>query len=106
MKHLLCVLLVLLPTSSTILADSNEVNVLNYYAVTNSIDGQPLVDRINVIRFLPVYAMRDYVQSVQITIFYGSKIYTRSAVSMENGRYWEAMLPQFKLGEAIQRIEV
>lgn len=97
-------LILLLPVVGV--GENNDVNVLNYYAVTNSIDGQPLIDRINVMRFLPVFAMREYVDSVHITIFFGSKIYSRSAVSIEGGRYWEVMLPQFRLGEAIQRIEV
>ena len=101
---ILAALILLLPAVGV--GENNDVNVLNYYAVTNSIDGQPLIDRINVMRFLPVFAMRDYVDSVHITIFFGSKIYSRSAVSIEGGRYWEVMLPQFRLGEAIQRIEV
>lgn len=89
------------------LAGADEkVNVISYYAVTNSLDGQPMIETKNVLRFFPVFAMRKSIETVTVTIYSGGRIYTRQADSLDGKRYWEAMLPEFKLGEAIQRIEV
>ena len=88
------------------MANNNNINVLSYYAVGNSMDGQPMVDMVNVLRFYPVYAMRDSTTSVNVTVYYGSNVYNRNAEKMDGGRYWQVLLPQFKLGEAIQRFEV
>ncbi|MFN8365795.1 MAG: hypothetical protein U0Y96_00975 [Candidatus Kapaibacterium sp.] len=87
-------------------ANDESINVLSYYAVTNSLDGQPVVDKINVLRFYPVYALRDSVKSVKITVYYGGSVNTRAAQKLDYGRYWEIHLPKFQLGEAIQRIDV
>lgn len=109
MKILLTFLLSLilfLTLEQTATAGDSDINVLSYYAVGNSLDGQPLIDRINVLRFFPVFAMRDSVQYAKVTVYYGGNIYARYATRMENGEYWEVLLPQFRLGEAIQRIEV
>ncbi len=81
-------------------------NVISYYAVGNSLDGQLLIDRPNVLRFFPVFAMRDSVEIVTVTVYYGSTLYSRSAEKMDRGRYWQVILPVFTLGEAIQRLEV
>lgn len=86
--------------------DGREINVLSYYAVGNSLDGQLLVDVPNVLRFFPVFALRDSTYSVNVTLYYGSKISTQDATKMEEGKYWQVALPDFQLGEAIQRIEV
>ena len=87
-------------------AAGEDPNVLSYYAVTNSLDGQPMVDMTNVLRFYPVYAVRDSVDRVVVTIYYGGNVFTRSADRTDGGRYWQVLLPVFRLGEAIQRIEV
>jgi len=99
----LCVLLLSLFCSSNA---QQEVNVLSYYAVTNSLDGQPMIDMTNVIRFFPVFAMRRSIESVTVTIYSGGRICSRQADSLDGKRYWEVMLPEFRLGEAIQRVEV
>ena len=84
----------------------DDENVLSYFAVSNSIDGQLMADTRNILRFFPVYAMQRQIDSVQITVYYGGNIYSRRADSRKDGKYWEALLPTFKLGEAIQRLEV
>ena len=33
----------------------DDINVLSYYASGNSLDGQPMVDRANVLRFFPIF---------------------------------------------------
>jgi len=98
---LLIALPIVLPAQS-----DNEVNVLSYYAVTNSIDGQLMVETQNVMRFYPIFALRQDIDTVAVTIYYGSKIYTRNALRTRMGSYWQVLLPLFTLGEAIQRIEV
>ena len=80
--------------------------MISYYAVGNSLDGQPMVDMVNVLRFFPVFAMRDDIDTVKVTIYYGGFIYKGNAEKMEDGGYWQALLPKFRLGEAIQRLEV
>lgn len=82
------------------------MNVLSYYAIGNSLDGQPMIERPNVLRFYPVYALRDYIDTVRVTIYYGPHIFTRNADPYDGQRYWQVLLPKFVLGEAIQRIEV
>jgi hypothetical protein len=91
---------------TTILAQKNQSNVLSYYAVGNSLDGQLMSDMENVLRFFPVYAMQQQIDSVRVTVYYGGKIFTRYANRAISGSYWEALLPQFRLGEAIQRLEI
>lgn len=81
-------------------------NVLSYYAMGNSIDGQPMVEMANVLRFYPVFALRDFTDTVIVTVYYGPYVYTDIARPMDNKHYWEARLPRFELGEAIQRIDV
>lgn len=90
----------------TLAQSGNDSNVLSYYAVGNSLDGQPMIDMPNIMRFFPVYAMQQNVDSVRVTIFYGGMIYSRSADPSEDRKYWEILLPKFKLGDAIQRLEV
>ena len=85
---------------------SKEVNVLSYYSVGNSLDGELLIDRTNVLRFFPIFAMRDRVDSVHVTIYFGSNMYERFAQPYDNKKYWQVLLPKFRLGEAIQRLEV
>ena len=87
-------------------SSSSEENIISYYAVSNSLDGQPMIDMQNILRFYPIYAMRDSVTSVNVTIYYGKNIFTRDADKMDNGKYWRVLLPNFNLGEAIQKIEV
>ncbi|MBT3231847.1 MAG: hypothetical protein HN356_03450 [Calditrichaeota bacterium] len=85
---------------------AKEENVLSYYAVENTLDGQIIIEQINILRFYPVFWMRQDVDSVRVTIYYGNNYYTRDAIGREDQRFWEVNLPEFKLGEAIQRIEV
>ncbi|MBT5872543.1 MAG: hypothetical protein HOH43_03910 [Candidatus Latescibacteria bacterium] len=87
-------------------AQAADMNVLSYYAVGNSLDGQPVIDRVNVLRFFPVFAMKDRVTEVEVTVYVGGRIYTRRADKLEEARYWEVLLPTFELGQAIQRLEV
>ena len=81
-------------------------NVLSYYAMGNSIDGQPMIETANVLRFYPVFALQYFTDTVIMTIYYGPYVYTDTARPMNNKQYWEARLPRFELGEAIQRIDV
>jgi hypothetical protein len=104
-RFLFVVLIVAISQSLTLAGDGN-VNVLSYYAVTNSLDGQPMIDMTNILRFYPVFSMRDNVDHVNVTIYYGGNIFSRDADKLENGKYWQTLLPIFKLGEAIQRMEV
>lgn len=83
-----------------------ESNIISYYAVNNSLDGQPMIEQMNKLRFFPVFAMHEKIDTVTVTIYHGPKIYTRDAVSYNNKKYWEVLLPSFDLGDAIQRIEV
>ncbi len=84
----------------------HDVNVMSYYAVGNSMDGRPMIDKQNILRFYPIYAMRDSVKYAKLTVYYGGDIYQRDMDKLDYGSYWETILPQFKLGEAIQRFEV
>ena len=83
-----------------------EENIISYYAVSNSLDGQPMIDMQNILRFYPIYVMRDSVTCVNVSIYYGKNIFASDADKMDNGKYWRVLLPNFKLGEAIQKIEV
>jgi hypothetical protein len=84
----------------------NEANVLSYYAVTNSIDGQPLINKRNLLRFYPVFVLRDSITSVNFNIYYGNEVFKTEASKFNDGLFWEAMLPEFDFGDAIQRYEV
>lgn len=95
-------LLLMLPLA----ASAQQENVISYYAVGNSMDGQPQIGDANVLRFYPVFAMREYIDTVRVTIYYGPHVYSRMADSYDDGRYWQVLLPKFELGEAIQRVEV
>lgn len=86
--------------------ESAEENVLSYYAVDNSLDGQPLIDQNNLMRFYPVFAFRADIQRVHVNVYHGSDVFSRPADRMDNGRFWQVKLPEFELGEAIQRFEV
>lgn len=106
-KIYLILFLVILPIGAS--GSEDDINVMNYFAMTNSLDGQPMLDRLNVLRFFPVFAMRDSTYYVKVTIHYGSlgaKIYSREAERSEDQAYWQVALPKFQLGEAIQKIEV
>jgi len=102
---LLYVFFYFLVLQSNIFAD-DDPNVLSYYAVGNVLDGQPLVDSENLLRFYPVFKFRDVTTLVKVTVYYGSLVYTRDANIMDDGRYWEVLLPHFNLGESIQRLDV
>jgi hypothetical protein len=101
----LLLVLAILPT--TLYGQSTgEPNVLSYYAVGNSLDGQPMVDMPNVLRFFPVFVLQQTIDTVRITAYYGGRIFSRFADPSRDRKYWESSLPQFRLGEAIQRLEV
>ena len=104
-KFAICFIMLFSSTSVLFSGDDN-INVIGYYAVTNSLDGQPMIDKVNVLRFYPVFAMRDSTDLVSITIYYGGNIFSRRAEKLDNGRYWQTLLPIFRLGEAIQRMEI
>lgn len=106
MSRSIYILLLSATAAVTCLCQEEQPNVMAYFAVTNSLDGQPMADMKNVLRFFPVYAMRPYIESVRVTVYYGSHRYSRLADSLEDKSYWEALLPPFNLGEAIQRLEV
>jgi hypothetical protein len=101
----LLLLLAIIPVV-LIAQSTDEPNVLSYYAVGNSLDGQLMIDMPNVLRFFPVFAMHQQVDSVSVTVFYGGHICTRAADCLSGKRYWQVSLPSFTLGEAIQRLEV
>ncbi len=104
MKFLILTLCMLVFACS--FAQKKKANVLSYYAVTNSIDGQPLINERNLLRFYPVFALRDSITAVKVTIYYGSEVFIQAATKFNEGLYWEVKLPEFDLGDAIQRYEV
>jgi len=87
-------------------AKNEDLNYLNYYAVDNSLDGQIMADKQNVLRFFPVFVIQQKIEEVKVTLYYGAKIFNSPAAQSDDHKYWEVFLPQFSLGEAIQRIEV
>lgn len=105
-KHLLILACILGIFSTATSQEYDTPNVLSYYAMGNSMDGQPMVDMANILRFYPVFALQQYTDAVIITIYYGSYVYTDAAQPMNNKQYWEVRLPRFELGQAIQRIDV
>lgn len=86
--------------------DNDDKNIISYYAVGNSLDGQPLIDYKNALRFFPVFKFRDQMKYVKMTVYIGNRIYSRDAIQSEDKSFWQANLPDFQLGEAIQRLEV
>lgn len=90
----------------SVLSAQDNINVMSYYASDNSLDGQPRIDMTNILRFFPVYAILYDITEVYVNIYYGSKIYEGYADKMSGGDYWQILLPEFKLGEAIQRVEI
>ena len=105
-RSLLLVILHFSIFSTAIFAKEKETNVLSYYAINNTIDGQPMIDRPNILRFYPVYTYRANIDTVKVTIYMGSVVYSKSAIKMDNGSYWEVSLPKFQLDQSIQRYEV
>jgi len=79
---------------------------MSYYASDNSLDGQPRIDKVNILKFYPVFAIQDSIKSVNVTIYYGNKTHEAYADRMNRGKYWQILLPEFKLGDAMQRVEV
>lgn len=88
--------------------DENDFNIISYYAVGNSLDGQPMIEMQNKLRFFPVFIYKDATEYVNVTLYYGTKsrIYKKEANKKDDGHYWEVDLPPFYLGDAIQRLEV
>lgn len=85
---------------------NDNMNVLSYYAITNELDGQPMFDMNNVLRFYPVFSFRENTTTVDITIYKNGARFNIPAIANEDKSYWEIKLPSFEMGEAIQRIEV
>lgn len=102
MKKLIIVFMIFF----SVLSAQDDINVMSYYASDNSLDGQPLIDKVNILKFYPVFAIQDSIKSVNVTIYYGNKTYENYADKMNGGKYWQTLLPEFKLGDAIQRVEV
>src|SRR5688572_4691384 len=73
------------------IAQPTRTNVLSFYAVNNSIDGQPLINRKNILRFYPVFALHDSVEYVTVTVYHGNEVSVASSVKFMNGRYWESV---------------
>lgn len=88
--------------------EDKDINVISYHAVENSLDGQPMIDMQNKLRFFPAFSLRDQTESVFIIVHTGTseKPPRREAVKSEDGSYWEVQLPKFKLGEAIIKLDV
>jgi hypothetical protein len=89
-----------------IYSQDNSENYINYYAVDNSLDGQPMIERMNILRFFPVFWIHEKVTKVEVTLYYGKDIFKKNADSCDHKKYWQILLPSFSLGQAIQRIEV
>lgn len=110
MKNLSIIIIVSLIVAvnykNTCSQSDDEKNIISYYAVGNSLDGQPLIDYKNALRFFPVFRFREETKSVKFTAYIGNRIYTREAIQSEDKSFWQANLPDFRLGEAIQRLEV
>ncbi len=66
MRQPLKILLLVLAAWVQCVGQQPEANVISYYAVGNSLDGQPMVDMPNVLRFFPVFAMRREIESVSV----------------------------------------
>ena len=90
----------------SVLSAQDDINVMSYYASDNSLDGQPRIDMTNILRFFPVYAILNNITEVYVIVYYGSEIKDGYADKMSGGDYWQILLPDFHLGESIQRIEV
>ena len=106
MKPIYASIIMLFTVPAATQAQHDEANILSYYAVGNSLDGQLLIDRTNVLRFYPVFAMRGDVDSVHVSIYYGAHLFEQYAKHFDGKKYWQVLLPKFFLGEAIQRMEV
>ncbi len=104
-KHLPILAMIFLAALCSAVASAGDINVISYYAARNYIDGQLLANQTNVIRFFPVFAHREDVTEIEITIYYGSEDLSATAKRHDNGRYWEAELPPFDIGQSVQRIE-
>ena len=88
------------------LLGQDDANVLSYYAADNSLDGQPRIDMVNILKFYPVFAIQDSIKTVKVNIYYGNKTHESIADKMSGGKYWQTLLPEFTLGDALQRVEV
>ena len=104
--HIIWYVIIVLINAAGIKAEEIKTNVLSYYAITNQLDGQPMIDMNNVLRFYPVFYFRDKTLEVHITIYKNGSRYHVPAIANEDKSFWEIKLPPFELGEAIQRIEV
>lgn len=104
LQKLLIYTAVLCALSGYVLA--REANVLHYYGVTNEVDGQLLSNEQNILRFYPVHTMRPGIDTVIVSVYYGSKDFSQQATKFDHGRYWQILLPPINLGQSIQKIEV
>jgi hypothetical protein len=86
-------------------ASEEDYNVLSYYAIANSIDGQLMANERNVIRFFPVYSVEQKIKSVEFKIYAGASVYSIEGQETNSKQYWQTNLPEFELGEAIQKVE-
>lgn len=81
-------------------------NIINYFASNNQIVGVPMVDLDNLFRFYPDLSFQQAISGVEVYYFVLNGVYKHHLIKREDGRYWEATIRDFSLGEAIQRVEV
>ena len=81
-------------------------NIINYFASSNSIVGVPMVDMDNHFRFYPDVIFQEAIANVELYYFVQNDVYKSVLTQKDEGRYWEAILRDFQLGESIQRVEV
>ena len=84
------------------------INYLDYFAADNSMDNQPLIDTENHLRFFPVFSLKDGIYNVQMRVYrnYDPIPFCRDLDRMKEGVYWEGLLPPFRLGQGVHRVEV
>lgn len=107
-KLAICTLVLCSAFASVYGQSDNGVNYLDYFAADNSLDNQPLIGTENHLRFFPVFSMKDKIESAQMRVYrnYDPIPYCRDMDRMNDGIYWEGLLPAFRLGQGIHRIEV
>ncbi|HVZ38165.1 MAG TPA: hypothetical protein VHI13_02735 [Candidatus Kapabacteria bacterium] len=106
MRHIIIGTAIALTLCATLRAqDGDRKNVISYFAAGNTVDGQPRITEQNVLRFFPLYSMRDAIDTVIVSIYVDNDAFSGLAYKYDGGRYWEIQLPEFHLGQAIQRVE-
>lgn len=104
MKNLLTILLLFVFTVAW--SQRQKPNIINYFASSNRIVGVPMVDMDNSFRFYPDVSFQEAIFDVELYYFVQNDVYKSVLTRKDEGRYWEAILRDFQLGESIQRVEV